>query len=424
MAETPGNETASGSLSRKSFLLGALAVSGVVLVETGASSGSRVSPRWVDPPGTVEAGFLERSYAPGSSARLLVDSPARRLSLQVMQAGKEVRRARTGMSGAPVSAPKEVAWRGGRGVLEVGIGDWSTGLHYVQLHDRHGGVGYAPFVVRPDVLGRARSLVVMPTNTWAAYNLRDGATWYADESVHRVDLTRPFLGGLPPHYRGYDMSFVHWLAHSSHRADVIADDDLERMPSGDELRRLYDLIVFSGHEEYVTEHTYDIVERYQGLGGNLVFLSSNNFFYKVVKQGNTMNGRWRWRDLGRPEAKLIGSQYLNWYQGLYKNRPFVVTGAERAPWLFEGTGFRNGSTFGTYGIEIDAVSPSSPPGVQVLAEIPNIFGPGQTAQMTHHRTPTGAEVFDAGVMNFGGTADDPGVGRMIENLWKRLGPRV
>ena len=91
-----------------------------------------------------------------------------------------------------------------------------------------------------------------------------------------------------------------------------------------------------------------------------MFLSANNFFYKVEKQGDVMNGRWRWRDLGRPEAKLIGSQYLHWYEGIYKNKPLTVTGADKAPWLFDRSGLRNGSSFGTYGIEIDAVSSSSP----------------------------------------------------------------
>ena len=100
-----------------------------------------------------------------------------------------------------------------------------------------------------------------------------------------------------------------------------------------------------------------------------------------------------------------------------------MTGAEHAPWLFEGTETSGtGSSFGTYGIEIDSVSDSSPAGVHVLAEIPDIFGEGETAQMTHYTTPNGAQVFDAGVLNFAGTAEDPGVSQMVENLWRRLGP--
>jgi hypothetical protein len=407
-------------LSRRDFLRTALVVTGVVLVD--AREG-QAAPRYTDPPGTVEAGFAARSYRPGATAELVVASPAAELTLQVMKAGGEVKRARRGMGGVPVSAPTRVSWHGGRGILHLHVDGLRSGLHFVQLGDAHGRLGYAPFVVAPTELGHARALVVLPTNTWAAYNFRHAATWYANPDIHEVDLTRPFLGGIPPHYRGYDMGFIRWFAHSGREADFLADDDLEAMPSGDELRRLYDLIVFPGHEEYVTEHAYDIVERYQQLGGNLMFLSANNFFYKVEKQGDVMNGRWRWRDLGRPEARLIGSQYLHWYEGIYKNKPLTVTGAERAPWLFERSGFRNGSSFGTYGIEIDALSSSSPPtGVQVLAEIPDIFGPGMTAQMTHYTTPQGAQVFDAGVLNFGGTADNPGVREMVANLFHHLGP--
>ncbi|HEY4345974.1 MAG TPA: N,N-dimethylformamidase beta subunit family domain-containing protein [Gaiellaceae bacterium] len=420
--DSGAHPTIGGHLSRRSFLLKALAVSGLVLVETGASTAE--SPRFMDPPGTVEAGLLARSYRPGSTAQLVVESTARRLSLQVMQAGREPKKARAGMGGIPVTAPKTVPWHGGRGILHLDVERWPTGLHYVQLEDSLGQTGFAPFVVRPHELGQARTLVVHPTNTWGAYNFREGATWYANADVHHVDLTRPYLGGVPPHYRNYDMGFIRWLAHSGHEADIVSDDDLEAMPHGDELSRLYDLVVFAGHEEYVTEHVFDTVERFQALGGNLMFLSANNFFYKIEKEGDVMHGRWRWRDLGRPEARMIGSQYLNWYQDAYRNRPLQVTGAERAPWLFEGTGFSNGSTFGTYGIEIDAIADSSPEGVQVLAEIPNIFGEGQTAQMTHYQAANGAEVFDAGVLNFAGTAENPGVNRMIENLWQRLGPRA
>ena len=48
------------------------------------------------------------------------------------------------------------------------------------------------------------------------------------------------------------------------------------------------------------------------------------------------------------------------------------------------------------GIEIDRTSPDSPKGVQVIAEIPDLFGPGFTAQMTYYETKGGAKVFAAG----------------------------
>jgi hypothetical protein len=101
-------------------------------------------------------------------------------------------------------------------------------------------------------------------------------------------------------------------------------------------------------------------------------------------------------------------------------KPFVVSGASQAPWLFANTGLQDGSTFGRYGIEIDARSPASPPGTIVLARIPDLLGPGKTAEMTYYETPAGAKVFAAGAINFAASATMPPVSTMLENLWNRL----
>jgi hypothetical protein len=71
------------------------------------------------------------------------------------------------------------------------------------------------------------------------------------------------------------------------------------------------------------------------------------------------------------------------------------------------------------GIEIDERSAASPPGTRVLAEIPNEFGPGVSAEMTYYRE-HGAQVFDAGALNFGASSDWPLVARLLDNLWARL----
>ena len=133
-----------------------------------------------------------------------------------------------------------------------------------------------------------------------------------------------------------------------------------------------------------------------------------------------MHGRWRWRDLDRPEASLVGAQYVDWNHDRYPNKPFTVTATGSRPWLFRGTALRDGSSFGVYGIEVDAVDGSSPPGTRVLARIPGIFGPGVTAEMTYYTTPNGAKVFSAGAMNFGGSALWPTVSTLMTNLWAKL----
>jgi hypothetical protein len=271
---------------------------------------------------------------------------------------------------------------------------------------------------------------VLPTNTWQAYNFQDvngdgyGDTWYAGPPNRIVDLGRTYTArGVPPRFYRYDLPFLHWLYWSGKKAEFISDSDFDSIESGDELARAYDLIVFEGHEEYVLPHEYDLIERYRDLGGNLMFLSADNFFWKVTKSGNGLVKVGRWRDAGRPEAALIGVEYRASDDGLHQGL-FVVQSASTAPWLWEGTGLADGSTFGQlvggYGIEIDGTTPESPPGTLVLAQIPDLLGPGLTAQMSYYETPVGAKVFAAGALDFGGSANYWPVTVMLDNLWARL----
>jgi hypothetical protein len=357
----------------------------------------------------VQAAFAQRSYAPGDVAVLGLRGGGS-VRIRIFHAGA----GRDGvLQGAPVSAPQ--------GSRVVRIGNWPSGLYYARV-DSAGGTWDAPFVLRPRRLGAHRILVVLPTNTWQAYNFEDDDSWYESSGIHTIDLARPFVdNGVPPHYRGYDRGFVRWLQLYRVQTDFLSDDDLDRL-GGDTLARAYDEIVFSGHEEYVTTHQYDAIERYRDLGGNLAFLSANDFFYKVVRHGDRMEGRWRWRDLGRPEASLVGEQYVDWNHDRYPNQAYHVT--EGGSWVFAGTGLATGATFGVYGIEIDAVCAASPKGTQVLARIPNAFGPGKSAEMTYYETRRGAKVFSAGVMNFGGSALWPQVRTMVGNVIGRLAHRA
>jgi hypothetical protein len=168
----------------------------------------------------------------------------------------------------------------------------------------------------------------------------------------------------------------------------------------------------------VSAHVYDVVRRYRDLGGRLMFLSANNFFWKVQRDGQLLRRTAMWRRLGRPEAALVGSQWSAGNNGAVQ-RQYVVQGAAAEPWAFAGTGLRNGSTFGRYGIEIDARAGSSPPGTVVLARIPNLIG-AHDAEMTYYETAAGARVFAAGVVNFAASITDPAVSRLVENIWARL----
>jgi hypothetical protein len=379
----------------------------------------------------IDAGFLARSYPVGGAATVGIATDARRVQLQLFSFASvprpTVRDLRTG--GVAVSPAVRLDWqRRGSATRYVQIshaGIPKSGLYFLRVTAADGRVGYAPLILRPRTLGEHKVAVVLSTNTWQAYNFLDangdgwGDSWYVGGASPTVDLRRPYLDfGVPFRFRDWDLSFISWLNRSGKSVDYLSDDDLARVRSGDALRRAYDLVVFPGHEEYVSSHAYAVVRRYRDLGGRLMFVSANNFFWKVRREGQLLRRDTMWRDLGHPEASLVGVQWAASNYGSVQ-APYVVQGATATPWAFAGTGLRNGLAFGRYGIEVDERAASSPAGTRVLARIPHLIG-RHDAEMTYYETPGGARVFAAGVVNFAASITDPAISRLVDNVWARL----
>ena len=127
----------------------------------------------------------------------------------------------------------------------------------------------------------------------------------------------------------------------------------------------------------------------------------------------------RWRDIGRPEAALIGVQYIANDNG-ERRAGWLLRHAEATPWLFAKVPVENGDRFSTAGIEIDRTAAASPRNIKVIAEVPNLYGPGYTAQMTYYETRAGARVFAAGAFTLAGSVWAPDVSRVMSNIWHRL----
>src|SRR5919201_1622351 len=347
----------------------------------------------------VEVGFLARSYPAGGQATASIATDARSVRLQLFSlAGNPhptIRDLRKG--GVPVAPAVTLDWRPYRS---------------------------APHLVRIRRLGEHNVAVVLSTNTWQASNLLDanGDAWGDSWTVggaRAVDLRRPYLDfGLSARYGDWDLAFVSWLKRTGKQVDYLTDDDLAAARSGDALRQAYRLLVFPGHEEYVTARAYDLVQRFRDRGGHLMFLSANNFLWKVRRHGQLLRRTGLWRRLNRPEAALVGAQGVLSSRSARRGR-FVVQGAGALPWVFAGTGLGNGSAFGRFGIEIAARADSSPPQTRVLARIPRLIG-AHDAEMTYYETSAGARVFDAGVLDFAASLGAPAGSRLVDNVWARL----
>ena len=357
------------------------------------------------------AWFTRESYAPGGVATLQVDALSRSFRLEIVDAA----------TGEVALGPRVVRNR----LVGVRVGRWRPGVYVARLSDG-GVVAQAPLVVRAPAASRPRVAVVLPTSTWQAYNLTDadgdgtGDTWYASRSRESARVDRPFMGnGLPPFFHRYDLPFLRWLRADARDADFLTDVDLERVPDAATLLRRYDLVVFPGHHEYVTRHELELIEGFRDGGGNLAFLSADNLHWRVVRDGPVLRRKEQWRRLRHPraEAALVGVQYRASDDGTHRGA-YVVRTTRCAPWLYARTGLRRGSRFGWGGVEIDATTADSPRGTCVLAEIPNLLGPGRTAQMTYHETREGAKVFAAGAFCF--VNRSRAVRVILDNLWARL----
>ena len=382
----------------------------------------------------IQAGFFNRSYPVGGAAKLAVSTDAKRVRFQLFSfadvPNPTVRDLRT--SGLAVAPAVRLDWtrrRSATNLVEIshaGIPD--SGLYFLRVTAGDGRVGYratdpaAAHPRRAQGSGRPVHQHLAGLQLPRPQRRRLGRQLERERSHPRG---RP-AAALPRlrrafRFRDWDLSFISWLKRTGKQVDYLSDDDLQRIGSGDALRRDYGLVVFPGHEEYVTGHVYDVLKRYRDLGGRLMFLSANNLFWKVERDGQLLRRVAEWRTLGRPEASVVGSQ---WSAGSSSaaQAPFIVQGGTAAPWAFGGTGLHNGSPFGRYGIEIDSRSPSSPAGTIVLARIPNAIGQ-HDAEMTYYETPSGARVFAAGAVDFAASINDPAVSRLVENVWARLTAR-
>src|SRR4029453_8116939 len=126
-----------------------------------------------------------------------------------------------------------------------------------------------------------------------------------------------------------------WLYRTGKHVDVLSQADLDAVRDGRELRRAYDLIVFPGHHEYVTDREYDAIDGFRDEGGSLAFLSANNFFWRIDIHHDVMFRIRQLRDLGGPEASRLGVQSRANDRG-ERRAPWLVRRAPAASWLFAG----------------------------------------------------------------------------------------
>lgn len=346
----------------------------------------------------------------GEHVAIHVSTIARRFDLRIARIGMDETPVWTaeGLDGAFHPMPDDACANGCGWPTAATVtvpADWRSGYYQVTATTAEDDIPveefHAFFVVRA-ATPTAPILLVLATNTYAAYNFYGGGSLYQNRDSglgiqeSQVSIRRPWMPGFltkPDYYdihvesrssnvnaedrflrhsvsgvpfmacaAGWDnweRVLVEWAEREGYELDYAINSDLQLHP---ELLSGYRLMLSVGHDEYWSPEMRDTVEAFIHGGGNVCFLSGNTSIWKawVAEDGATLGcvrGRataYLGKDVGRPESRMTGVSY--WYAGFSRfhsvapngPRGFLVYRPEH--WIFEGAGVGYGDLIGDNGI--------------------------------------------------------------------------
>ena len=402
--------------------------------------------------------------------------------------------------------------------------DWPSGFYAAHIRNE-AGEDFLPFIVRPAV-PQSDVLLLVPTFSYQVYGcyVRPGrgaeiaeraAAWgalpqtpdmnpqfglscynhHSDGSgVSLVSQHRPMLDTRPRQFALMDPTnggsgtarwvadnYIDlWLRTIGVAHDVITDHDLHL--EGLDALAPYRLVIAAQHPEYHSERMMQAFEDHLGMGGRLMYLGGNGFYWRAepsTDQPDTLEIRraeggirvWEtmpgesyhafgggygglWRRIGRSSHKLVGISFS--VQGKHLGFPYqFIDGITdpRVAFMAQGLDVSAGVTFGdagfmgggAAGFELDSVNTKygTPPNARVVAKgivIHPDYGwvnedmlvhrhplPQQDwscADMTFFETPAGGAVFSVGSMTYAGSLMVQGgksvLSQLTENVVRRF----
>ncbi len=280
----------------------------------------------------IEAYCGRLSYQPGQKAELHVSTKHDHYNVDVHRWGSEEQLVwqTSAQPGIYTPAPSDADANGCRWPVSIEIPidpDWRSGFYLVTVSvddaatpDRS--TAHACFVVTAQQNSANRTLLVIATNTWNAYNTWGGQSLYT--GGNHVSFRRPFGRGMlkrpevdrddrkaRPARRGeehdingdqfqayrfangypasigssgwfsHERRFVEWAEAAGYDFDYCISSDLDDDPT---ILDGYDLFVDVGHDEYWSAGQRRTVENHVANGGNVASFSGNTMFWQVRLQ--------------------------------------------------------------------------------------------------------------------------------------------
>src|SRR5262249_48725981 len=102
----------------------------------------------------------------------------------------------------------------------------------------------------------------------------------------RPGYTNPWIGagGSAPWQFNADLHIVDWLDAAGQKGDLVTDEDLHA--EGVDLLRRYRVVITGTHPEYYSTAMLDAMQAYLHMGGRLVYLGGNGFYWRVAYHQN------------------------------------------------------------------------------------------------------------------------------------------
>lgn len=162
-------------------------------------------------------------------------------------------------------------------------------------------------------------------NQWGGYSLYKGPDGKRETRASEVSFARPYDGDGSGQFQYMEFPVFKAAEKLGLAINYATDFDLDNNP---DLLNQTTSVVLGGHSEYWTTAMRDAVEAAVDRGVNLIVLGGNTAYNRIDVNGEQISNVKSWRDLGRPEVTLLGSQYLS----LGFKRDMVV---ETSLWPFD-----------------------------------------------------------------------------------------
>ena len=222
-------------------------------------------------------------------------------------------------------------------------------------------------------------------NQWGGESLYKGADGNRETAASTVSFDRPYDGDGSGQFRYMEQPLITLMEKSGLDINYITDIDVDK--------DLYvfaktKTIVLGGHSEYWTQSMRQHFETAVTSGVNLIVFGGNTGYAITEINARDISGRTPYREIGKPESLLLGSQYFA--VGIRKDL------VSNNVWPFSAIG-KDALIKGIYGYEADTAMGTVGPGVQVLARA--VISPtekGFVAMSTYYRAESGAAVMNMG----------------------------